>query len=100
MRQVPPPQTVVETLKWIDILRYPDEPLDQYSEDFSDPRAAEALQAFCSAYEECLRERMRPSLSSGGADTSMLEGLGYGGSQAMDDESMLQRFTIAPPCDR
>ena len=88
---------IVDFLKWIDLEEFPHEPLDEYSDKFSDARAKAALEEYSRYYEQLLSRRLQPTLSSGGANPQMLDALGYGGGMGLDDASMIQRFTIEPP---
>ena len=92
-----------EELVWIDVERYPDEPFDQQSRDFSDPRAKAALLAFRESYAEHLRLRsVRTDEDAGTAEIdegmqAMLEGLGYTGDEESEEPAESDPFVLPLP---
>ena len=68
-----------ETVRWIDLARHPDEPLDAYSTDFTDPIAAATLAEFRRAYDDALAHRPRHDRTSSLPHNvrARLESLGY-----------------------
>ena len=94
LRQRFPP----ESLRWIDLSRFPSELAPSHSEDFSDPRARAVLQAFHDRYLELAPRRLRAEAASPDPETiEALRSLGYleegvePGSIAADD------FELHPP---
>ena len=68
-----------ESLRWIDLARFPDEPESAYATDFTDPKAAAALAAFRGEYEAVLARRPAAHRTSVLPHNirSRLESLGY-----------------------
>ncbi len=68
-----------ETLRWIDLARHPDEPLDAYATDFTDPAAAAALAELRRTYDAVLAHRPRQDRTSPLPHNvrARLESLGY-----------------------
>jgi arylsulfatase A-like enzyme len=88
-----------ERLRWIDVELSPAELPREHSSDFSDPRAAAALERFRGLYGDLLARRSSASLVDAGVrdgQLSALEALGYAGAefQASADGDM---FLFPPP---
>jgi arylsulfatase A-like enzyme len=68
-----------EEVQWIDLQRFPEEPADQYSTDFSDASARAALDSFQRQYRELLARRRQSHTSPLPQNVrDALEHLGYG----------------------
>lgn len=88
----------VETLRWIDLERFPDEREEEYSSDFDDPRARTALQAFHDLYAALLTQRGAAELSAeGDGHVAALQGLGYAGGLDRGAALASDEFTLPPP---
>jgi hypothetical protein len=84
-----------DRLTWIDLARYPEEPEEAYSADFSDPRAAAALERFRALYAELLEERrveFQGEVSS--VLQAQLAALGYAVEEGLAAE---QEYTLSVP---
>jgi hypothetical protein len=83
-----------ETLLWIDVERYPDEPEAAFSSDFSAEAPRAALRAFHDRYAELLRERSAARTATD-APAPGMAGLGYTESAGAAVASEL--FVLPPP---
>lgn len=84
-----------ETLLWIDVERYPDEPEAAFSSDFGAPAARAALQAFHDRYAELLRTRGAARVATDASPQAGMAGLGYTESAAPAVAGDV--FTLPPP---
>lgn len=84
-----------ETLRWIDLARHPDERDADWSNDFGQPPAADALDSFRREFAWLVRERKDAPLAEKTEDLlAAFRGLGYAGEEARvgalpDDELVL-----------
>lgn len=86
-----------EQLFWIDLDRHPGEPLDAYSDDFSDERALGALEAFRARYAELSRRRRDAEVEAGGSEAlGALRGLGYGDTRLGEPAASAELVLPAP----
>jgi len=78
-----------EELAWIDLAAHPDEALDAYSTDFSDPRASAALERFAKRYERLVQRRASIGAlgqrTDAGGMSQQLEALGYASAGDLDE---------------
>jgi hypothetical protein len=88
-----------EELVWIDLARFPREPAQAWSSDFSDPRAHAALQAFHDRYAELLQKRDHADIREDGARfMEVLRGIGYAdGDTDVDAQLSSDEFVLPPP---
>jgi|GEM_PF-762621 len=92
-------QRAREQLRWIDVERFPAEPVARHSRDFSEPRAAATLARFQALYRELLQRRAaaaRGASSGRGDQSSALEALGYAGVD-LEPEEGVDPFLFPPP---
>ncbi len=98
-----------ETLRWIDLQLHPDERDADWTVDFMDSSAREALEAFRHAYDELTRMRRAPATTEKTDDLlAAFRGLGYAGEEARlgaiaSDEIVLPRpgdSVLGPPTGR
>jgi arylsulfatase A-like enzyme len=85
-----------EELCWIDVERYPDEPEEAFSTDFSAAAPRAALKAFQERYAELARQRTAAQTVAEGPLPGMA-GLGYTQSQAAP---LASRLLLLPPPGR
>jgi arylsulfatase A-like enzyme len=88
-------QRARETLLWIDVERYPDEPDAAFSADFGSPGPRAALQAFHDRYAELQRARGAARVAADAVPLAGMAGLGYTESAGPAVASDL--FTLPPP---
>ena len=87
-----------ERLRWIDVAAHPDERPGDHSDDFTDPRAREALEEFRTRYVELLDRRSAARVRrEEEVPLAGLEGLGYAADEAPQEEAQVDRFVLPPP---
>ena len=85
-----------ETLTWIDIARYPDEPAGASSTDFSGRKVRAVLREFNDTYVELIRLRGKARLAGDEPPMPDMSGLGYTAGTPANDE-VDEMFRLPPP---